>query len=111
MRVEYLQLGAGYGRTKGNRSVVLGSQLKHFINNTGARGSVAGRKNHFDECWQLVEVYTDCERLSGSHLEMDDVYRECMDQVEKRMMVINSKRKFAELTTGEAYKYSLMEER
>ena len=69
------------------------------------------KEKQFEEFLQLVKIYTDCERLRGHHLEADDVFREFKDQVQKRMQLINFKRKFAELSAAESYKFVMMEDR
>ena len=48
-RVEHLQLGTGYGRSLGNRSAVVGHQLRHALINKGVRAKGGGRKNDYHE--------------------------------------------------------------
>ena len=110
-RVEQLQLGLGTGRSLGNKSQVVGHQLRHSLNNKGQRARGGGRKNDFEEFFQLVKIYTESERLRGHHLEVDDVYREFVDQVEKRLTMFQFKEKYVELSAAEKLRRSQLEER
>ena len=84
-RLDFLQLRKGNrGRTNGNRANVKAGSLRHYAADIGATKKGGGREHQFEEFFQLVKLYTDCERLRGHHLEADDVFREFKDQVQKK---------------------------
>ena len=112
LRAEFLDLGKNrQGRSKGKRVRQKVANLRHAPSNMGVRKKGGGRKNRFEEFLQLVKIYTDVERLRGHHLEADDVFREFMDQLEKRMELYSFKRKYGELSPSEGYKFSMLEDR
>ena len=98
-RVLKLQLGGGrFGRTLGTQRGVKGATLTHSVTNRGVRGPGGGRKNQFEEFWELTKLYTSVERLLGHQLEATDVYQGFVDQVSKRINLHEIKERFASLT-------------